>query len=70
MNELAKYVYLLDLDMPLSEVRESVRNLALHGLLKKGTFKGIPKELKPYQYWLCDSGNVVMIVPECLLQTK
>ena len=50
------------------DARESVKEWMLHGFARKGTFKGLPEELKPYQYWLADSGNVVMVIPECHLQ--
>ena len=54
--------------MLFSEARESVKEWVFHGFARKGTYKGLPEELKPYQYWLADSGNVVMVVPESLLQ--
>lgn len=49
-------------------VRESVKWLWDCGLAQKGTYSGLPEELQPYHYWLIDSGNVVMAIPECLLE--
>lgn len=48
------------------DVRESLRGMALY--VKKGTYKDTPPELKPFQYWLDDSGNIIMAIPECLLE--
>ena len=47
-------------------VRESLQDIAM--CVRKGTYKNTPTELKPFQYWLSDSGNVIMAVPECLLK--
>lgn len=52
----------------IADARESVKEWLLYGFAKKGTFKNLPEELRPYQYYLADSGNVIMAVPECILQ--
>lgn len=47
-------------------IRESLLDIAIQ--VRKGTYKNTPPELKPFQYWLFDSGNIIMAVPECLLK--
>lgn len=49
-------------------IRESLSDIAVWWRVKKGTYKGIPQELKPFQYWLSGRGNVVMAILECLLE--
>ncbi len=51
-----------------SDIRESIADLVLCGCARRGNFKGLPEELVPFNYWIVDSGNVIMGIPECLLE--
>ena len=46
--------------------RKSFRGIK-PGMIRKGKYNNLPEELEPYCYWLADCGNVIMAVPEMLL---
>lgn len=36
--------------------------------VEKDSYKGLPEELREFNYYIPDCGNVIMAVPECLLE--